>query len=337
MGDALIASSPRIRLIATCGSAEGRGHVGRALAIADALVARGAAPELVLLRGALGDDESGRAASIGLAVVDTAPDDAIDAFILDVPDVAEQAAALPAERLLVIDDRDALASPAAVVVQPSQATWRGHAAVGRVLEGYRYAAVGPAYRHHRDATERPATARRGRLDVLVCFGGSDPADVTGRLAPHLDGSDRWQATIILGAGARPSTDPWPGPVLRDPPDLADRMAATDVALLGAGTMKFEAACLARPALLVAAADDQLAVGPAWASTGAADYLGDGRTIDPMSVMAAIDALVADPARRTAMSTAGWDTVDGHAADRIAEAALAVAAAGRAKASELEHR
>ncbi len=97
-------------------------------------------------------------------------------------------------------------------------------------------------------------------------------------------------------------------MLRDPAGLPSLLAAADMAVLGAGTMKFEAAALGLPAVLVAAADDQLAVGPPFAATGAAAWAGDGRLVDPAAVLAAVEDLAADTARRRSMAEAGRATV-----------------------------
>jgi spore coat polysaccharide biosynthesis predicted glycosyltransferase SpsG len=82
-------------------------------------------------------------------------------------------------------------------------------------------------------------------------------------------------------------------------------------------MKFEVAYLGRPAILLAAADDQLRVGPAFAATGAAIYLGDGRSVDPDVVVGAIRTLLADEPGRARMSAIGRELVDGDGSTRTA--------------------
>jgi spore coat polysaccharide biosynthesis predicted glycosyltransferase SpsG len=113
-------------------------------------------------------------------------------------------------------------------------------------------------------------------------------------------------------------------VVRDPADLDERLARATVAVLGAGMMKFEAAHLGVPAALVAVADDQPAVGEPFGRTGAAAYLGDGRTIDPGRVASEVASLLADAPRRGEMSAAGRNAIDGRGAERIAAAVLALA-------------
>jgi spore coat polysaccharide biosynthesis predicted glycosyltransferase SpsG len=113
-------------------------------------------------------------------------------------------------------------------------------------------------------------------------------------------------------------------VLRDPTDLDRLLATASLVVSGAGTMKFELGLLGRPMILLAVADDQRPVGPAFAATGAARYLGDGRTIDPATVAAEVATLVADGPARAAMASRGPTVVDGRGADRIADAVLRLA-------------
>ena len=59
----------RIRLVVTAGPLDGRGHLGRALSLAEALAERGTAAELQLLAGSMSPNEAARAAAASLAVV----------------------------------------------------------------------------------------------------------------------------------------------------------------------------------------------------------------------------------------------------------------------------
>jgi UDP-N-acetylglucosamine:LPS N-acetylglucosamine transferase len=113
-------------------------------------------------------------------------------------------------------------------------------------------------------------------------------------------------------------------VVREPIDLAGRLARADVAVLGAGTMKFEAAALGIPTILVGVADDQLETGQAFAATGAARWAGDGRTVDPHSVATTLLELLADPAKRAEMARRGPIVVPGDGGTRILATLLKVA-------------
>lgn len=243
------------------------------------------------------------------------------------PDPGSAADRFDPDRLVVFDDGGTFAGEAAIVVQTSLPAWTGPGTAGRVLAGYDYAPIAAAYRRLR---ERPVAAPRaapGTLPrVLVCFGGSDPADVLGRIGQGLTTDPRWLAEVVVGADYHGRAESWPSPVVRDPHDLPERLAAADLAVVGVGTMKFEVACLGVPALLLAAADDQLGGASDYAATGAAAYLGDGRTADPELVRTAVSRLLADRPQRVAMSRIARALIDGEGARRIAEAVLAVAGA-----------
>jgi spore coat polysaccharide biosynthesis predicted glycosyltransferase SpsG len=308
----------RIRLVATAGPLDGRGHLGRALSLAEALAERGTAAELQLLAGSMSPNEAARAAAASLAVVavgeeaEAAPPGV--AVVVDLPD-PRIAPAVDPDRLLVMDDRDTFAGRAAVVVQAAQPSWNGPGSAGTVLAGYDYVPISAAVRRRRPAGLDAAVPALGRR-VVMCFGGADPGNVTRRLVGVLADIDA-EVEVIVGPSYRGSTDGWPVTAVRDPADLVERLAGADVVVLGAGTMKFDAACLGRPAILLAVADDQLVVGPAFASTGAARFLGDGRTIVPGVVARAVEGLLADPSARAALASRAREVVDVRGADRIA--------------------
>ncbi len=306
----------RIRLVVTAGPLDGRGHLGRALSLAEALAERGTSAELQLLAGSMSSNEAARAAAASLAVVAVGAE-AVPrgiAVVVDLPD-PRAAPAVDPDRLLVMDDRDTFAGRAAVVVQASQPTWNGPGSAGTVLAGYDFVPISAAVRGRRAAALDSAVPVVGRR-VVACFGGADPRDVTGRLVGSLTAIDA-EVEVIVGPSYRGSTDGWPVTPVRDPDDLVERLAGADVVVLGAGTMKFDAACLGRPVILLAVADDQLPVGPAFAATGAARFLGDGRTIQPAAVAAEVGKLLADPAARAALGSRAAEVVDGLGADRIA--------------------
>ncbi len=312
-----------VRLVTAAGALDGRGHVGRALALGAALRRRSARVAVQLVRGSLTSGEAARAEVAGLVAVGA--DSSAEAgtiVVVDVPDVNEVAARHDPSLTVVFDDRDQFAGRAAIVVQPSLPTWSGSGAAARRLAGYRYVPIGAEYRQRRETAPVVVGGRDGRR-VLACFGGSDPQRVTARLVSALAGA-ALDLDVVVGASYQGSLEDLPVDPVRDPPDLPDRLAGADLAVLGAGTMKFEAACLGRPAILVAVADDQLVGGAAFAATGAAVFLGDGRTLEPDRVARSVRELLADPDRRAALGAAGRAAIDGLGADRLAAEVLALA-------------
>jgi UDP-2,4-diacetamido-2,4,6-trideoxy-beta-L-altropyranose hydrolase len=322
---------PRVvRLWTSAAPGEGRGHLARALALAEATWPDDVTVELALARGEPSPAEHGRAVAARVRIVDAAeprPGDA--AVVVDAPDPTAIVRDIPRDRLVVFDDRETFDGVAALIVQPSLPTWSGVARAGRVLAGYRWAPIGSAWR------AAIAGGRQvhddGRPRVLVCFGGSDPHDVTGRLGPALEDERGWTTTIVVGTDYHGRADAG-GPVVREPPDLPTRVANTDLVVTGAGTMKFEVAALGRPAILLAVADDQLPVGPPFAEAGAARWLGDGRTADPEAVRAAVAALLDDDPARSAMAMTARGLVDGRGADRLAAEISALTGSPQTSAS-----
>jgi spore coat polysaccharide biosynthesis predicted glycosyltransferase SpsG len=311
--------------VAAAGASAGRGHLGRALAVAEALVANGLRADLVLRAGELSPSQADRVRVLGIGD-DPGRDPA--ATIVDLPDPNESVGER-ADRLVVFDDAERFEGAAAIVIQPSLPAWHppGGARAGHVLAGFDYAPIARAVRE-RAAARGP----EGQLPyLLVCFGGSDPDDVTGRMVPALLGLPGTGAIVVVGAdyrGAIPTgvTDEQLD-VRRDPADFIDLLAGAALVVASAGTLKFELAVLGRPMILLAVADDQLATGPAFAATGAARFAGDGRTLAPGVVHAAAAQLLADPTARTALGSRARLVTDGRGGDRIARAVSGLVGTG----------
>lgn len=284
--------------------------------MAEALTAAGARTTLELLRGEPTTAQADRLRDLGVHHEEPG---VVDAVLVDVPDPNEITDRWPADVLAVLDDREWFRGSAALVIQPSLDRWSGKARAERVLAGYAYAPIRGSLRE----LAASASAGAAETEVLVCFGGSDPADVGGRVTLAIAGAGPWPTTVVVGPDYRGRLGEGGGDavVVRDPPDLDRRLASATLVVGGAGTMKFELALLGRPMVLLAVVDDQLPVGPPFAATGAARYLGDGRTIDPADVATAVAALMADAAARSAMAARGRAIVDGRGAERIAAAVL----------------
>jgi UDP-2,4-diacetamido-2,4,6-trideoxy-beta-L-altropyranose hydrolase len=340
------ASGPVVRLVATAAPTEGGGHLSRAITLAEALVSERARVTLTLLRGAPSDLQARHLAALGVVVDGSSGGPSADPLtaaaavtVVDLPNPDEVAARLDPRRLVVFDDSERLRSAAAIVVQPSMPTWAGPARVGHVLAGYAWAPVRSSIRALAGSAVGSSGhgAAQARPEVVVCFGGGDPNDVTGRLVPALAGAlrpspgqparpDGPRITAIVGPGYRGAVaegTAWS--LVRDPADFDDRLARATVALIGGGTMKAELAALGVPTLVVAVADDQPRVSLAFAATGASRYLGDGRTVAPEDVATGMLDLLGDPVGRAAMAAAGRRTVDGRGAERLAVEILQLAA------------
>ena len=263
-----------VHLVTAGGPMDGGGHFSRTIAIAQALAGTGTDLSLEILRGTLTRSQADLLRGLGVRM--DADDDAV--ILVDLPDPNQIGDRWPARQLAVFDDREWFRGSAALVIQPSLAGWSGSADTGRVLAGYEFAPIRTSLR--RLAADPPPEATPS--EVVVCFGGSDPEDVGARIVPAVAAGGPWSTVAIVGpsylgrlAETGGENRPTDLVVLRDPPDLERRLAAASLVVSGAGTMKFELALLGRPTILLAVVDDQLAVGPPFAATGAAAYLGDG--------------------------------------------------------------
>ena len=308
-----------LHLVTTAGAGIGRGHLSRMLTLAESLHEHGGRLSLELIEGRLDGGAAARARALGIGPGSSGPADAV--VVVDLPDLSGVHDRAPADRLAVFDDRDAFDGAAALVIQPSMPEWAGLGRTDRVLAGFSYAPVARAYVDRRAAAP---PARYAETELVVCFGGSDPSLVTPRLAGVLASDGAWRTTVVVGADYAGALDELPAGTIQDPVDLPARLARADIAVIGAGTMKFEVACLGRPAVLLAVADDQLAAGPPFAETGAAEFLGDGRTIEPERVLSAVRELLDDRERRANMGRVAATVVDGRGAERLAAAILSLA-------------
>ncbi|MBX9633923.1 MAG: UDP-2,4-diacetamido-2,4,6-trideoxy-beta-L-altropyranose hydrolase [Magnetospirillum sp.] len=195
----------------------------------------------------------------------------------------------------------------------------------QVLAGPAFALLRPAF----PAARAQALARRsGRLErILVCFGMTDPADLTRQalagireanlpvlvdvaIGPAAVWLDRLRqesgCTLHVGAG---------------PQEMADLAAGADVMISPAGSVVWEACCLGLPQLLALSAENQRPGATALAASGAAEILSWDGPLAPGRVAAALRALAADPARIAGMSRAAAGVCDGLGPERVVQRCL----------------
>ena len=160
-------------------------------------------------------------------------------------------------------------------------------------------------------------------NVVITFGGSDPDDQTARIVqlfsrkPHT-----WKVTAILGPGYAGRAEEAALPdgsveLRRNVGDMAQVLAAADIAISGAGGTALELAYLGVPALLLVLAEDQQRIASALAQAGAAINLGWYERVSDYDIWHAIEKVAADSACLDTMSVAGQRLVDGQGTDQIA--------------------
>jgi RimJ/RimL family protein N-acetyltransferase len=94
------------------------------------------------------------------------------------------------------------------------------------------------------------------------------------------------------------------------------MRRADLAIGAGGVGALERCALGVPSAILTVAPNQMANATALGAAGAALYLGDIGARPAAEIAKALQALVADPARRRAMSAAAAQLVDGYGAARV---------------------
>lgn len=201
--------------------------------------------------------------------------DTVDWLIVDHYEIDhrwEQAMRSICSRLLVIDDLANRSHDCDILLDQTygrQADQYG-SLVGKncnILAGTEYALLRPEFAAKRAA----ALARRSQVDgigsVLISMGGSDPSNKSLdalRVIAGTAGSEALDVTVITGpqyagnnASLRLMGDCFERLDLKhDVPNMAELMAASDLAIGAAGTTSWERCCLGLPALVYVCADNQ---------------------------------------------------------------------------------
>lgn len=262
----------------------------------------------------------------------------VDHYGIDVD--FERSVRAHARRLLVIDDVPQRRHECDVIVDPtldrSADSYRSLVPAGcKMLLGPAHAPLRSefAVRRKESLQHRAGKPVLGR--VLVCFGLTDPLDLTSRA---LDAMQKvsWDGDVdvLLGATA-PHGDKVRGIVARlgpkaalhgDGADVAALVARADLVIGAPGMNSWERCCLGAPALLVSFADNQAANADALARHGAALFAGDAGEATAERIAGAFGAVAREPARLARMSRAAADICDGRGTWRVMMALLSVPAA-----------
>lgn len=198
---------------------------------------------------------------------------------------------------------------------------------------------GPAHAVVRGGFRRVAKGPDGRAvrRVLVAFGGGDDRGaitlVLGALEGRLDGDVT--LVVVSGAGnpglagvrrALHRLGPGAAELHVAPRDMPGLMAGCDLAVIGGGTMSYEAAICGLPMVLLALADNQERSCLGWQALTGARYLGRVADIGPEAVFGAVSGLIRDDIARARMAVRGRRAVDGRGVDRLVSALLGRVAA-----------
>jgi len=302
------ATAPLVLVLTEGGPRTGLGHVGRCLAIWEALEGRAA----FALEGS-GGTELLAARGLAPAPVDIQAPVALIDRRAPTPTALVARLHAAGRRVCLLDDPGPGRAHADLVVDPPTGR-RWPPAGERRLAGFEHALL-------RAEIRAAARSPRPGVEVLLAMGGADPEGLTPALARGL-GAAGVSVLTALGPAYR---GPAPaGEVLGSPEEWPAALAGARLLVGRFGHTLLEAAHLGTPALAVATSADAWADAQAFAAHGTSAAVrvhgpGDARAVAEQAL-----ALLADGSRLAAMAARGRELVDGRGAGRVATALLELA-------------
>ena len=221
---------------------------------------------------------------------------------------------------------NAFASDAAVIWNSRNKNELSKAALNgcRVMVGLRYFICHPQFTaaggHKRTIGDKASR-------VLVSIGGSDPKGITAKVARALallkPGSI--DAKILLGKAAAPdlryemetlcaSTSGLKFLSFTD--SMAELLSWADLAIVGEGLIKYEAAIMGTPSLMISQFDHDSIPIREFLKISCSHYLGSGDELSKPDIADAVKMILADHTKRVALSRAGMAALDGRGMERI---------------------
>ncbi len=203
----------------------------------------------------------------------------------------------------------------------SEALYQNRAPETELLLGARYALLRREFLSWRNWQREIANKARR---VLVTLGGSDPDNVTERVieALKLAGQDL-EVTILVGVSNPRHADLKKAAVglartslVENAGNMAELMAAADLAVAGAGSTCWELCFLGLPALLIDLAENQRPVSQELDRRGVAVDLGNSADVSPRKIADELVSLIGSSERRATMCERGRSLIDGGGAARV---------------------
>jgi UDP-2,4-diacetamido-2,4,6-trideoxy-beta-L-altropyranose hydrolase len=191
------------------------------------------------------------------------------------------------------------------------------------LLGPRYALLRQGFKQARLSGGRKKSQR-----IFVCFGGSDPGDMTGRAAMALTDFLPETAGVDIVAGVAYAHKRKLAAVCRkhpgwrlyiDHPKPEALMGKAMLAIGAGGTMTWERCALGLPAIVISIADNQREVCHALAAQGIICYLGHHDQVDKKTLRDSVMTLLEDAPARAAMRAAGRALIDARGTERVIKA------------------
>jgi UDP-2,4-diacetamido-2,4,6-trideoxy-beta-L-altropyranose hydrolase len=343
---------PRILFLADAGAKVGGGHIMRCLTLAGALTRAGASCAFVAAPAARGMLDAFAEASVEVFPLDEEPSAAelaeagasraqswtANMIVADHYGFGpREDAALGAacDRFLIVDDlrrRHALGLVLDSSIGRTAADYPGR----EVLAGPTFALVRPAFAAVRTATLARRAAGGAPRRILISLGLTDAGAITSRvvraLLPTL-GEARLEVVVGGEAPSRIELEALARAESRvavevDAHNMAELIAAADIAVGAGGSSAWERCCLGLPSLTVIVADNQRENTTALAREGATLAIAPPSGDFDARLQAAFSKLVSDATLRASMSAAAASLCDGLGAHRVAERLLAATAPRR---------
>lgn len=172
----------------------------------------------------------------------------------------------------------------------------------------------------------PVHAMSARPTLLVAMGGSDPQGLTLRAAQALAPLDTtFRIRFVIGTGMADAAKVAAQLVsledsyetVEGADDLAVEYASADLAICAFGVTAYELAAFGVPAIYLGLTEDHARSASAFEAAGMGRSLGVASQVSDGDILAAVKALMNDSVRRREMRSAGFATLDGNGAARIA--------------------
>lgn len=237
-----------------------------------------------------------------------------------------------AERVLVIDDLADRPHVADILLdqnlapQPDQRYASLLPAACRPLLGPRYALLAPSFAALHGQGAEPGGIPR----ILLSFGGSDLVRLTLPVLQALLVADLGQVALDVVIGAqcadRQLIEACAAQDRRvvchvATTRMAELMAAARIFVGAGGATSWERCCIGLPAVVVAVADNQLAVGQALADAGIQLFLGPASELNLQACVSAVALLLQAPQLAARFAQRSVELVDGAGAERVVQAML----------------
>jgi len=229
-------------------------------------------------------------------------------------------------RVLLIDDfADRESFPADLIVNPNldddEEPYRRRGATARLLLGPSYVLLRREFRQTAEKKEIRQTGNR----ILVSLGGSDPENLTPKIADSLAHRSDLDLTVIAGAGYDQLAQlrKLKASNLRivfNPRNIAQFMKNSDQAIIAAGGTLWELLFMGCAVLSYSRNTVQARVVQDLSHRGVVVDMGETRHFDPAKLAVSVKELVDSPVRRDRMTNLGRTLVDGLGAIRVVERA-----------------